>query len=120
MLAKLDFIHLASMALGVVILYITYTIVCALLDPLRSIPGPFLARFTRFWLAYQIWKGEFQFVNIALHKQYANIVRIAPGNCSVDDLDGARVIYAHGGGFTKGSWYSAWTPNQDHPSCSQI
>ena len=83
------------------ILYISYTIVAALLDPLRSIPGPFLARFTRLWLAYQIWKGEFQLVNIALHKKYGSLVRIAPGNYSVNDVDGARVIYGHGAGFTK-------------------
>lgn len=101
MLAKFDTASLGSLILVAVVLYIAYTIVAALVDPLRSIPGPFLARFTKFWLAYQIWKGKFELVNIVLHKKYGNLVRIAPGNYSVDDVDGAKVIYAHGAGFTK-------------------
>jgi hypothetical protein len=37
-------------------------------DPLRKVPGLFLTRFTRFWLARQYVKGDFHKTNIALHE----------------------------------------------------
>jgi hypothetical protein len=72
-----------------------------LLDPLRSIPGPFLARFSRLWYFLEIYKGSFEETNIELHKRYGSIVRIAPHEYSVDDVDAARTIYGHGNAFVK-------------------
>lgn len=42
----------------------------AVFTPLQSIPGPFLARFTRLWYLYRVWKGDFEKVNIELHRKY--------------------------------------------------
>lgn len=81
--------------------YIVYTIACAVFDPLRSVPGPFLARFTRLWWLIDAYKGAFEKTNIELHKKYGPIVRLAPGLYSVDDVDAAKVIYAHGNAFPK-------------------
>ncbi|KAF9875111.1 hypothetical protein CkaCkLH20_07377 [Colletotrichum karsti] len=36
------------------------------------------------------------------------IVRIAPGQYSVDSLDAAKTIYGHGSHFRKNDWYSVW------------
>lgn len=36
-----------------------------------------------------------------LHKKYGSIVRIAPHEYSVDDVDAARTIYGHGNAFVK-------------------
>lgn len=71
------------------------------LDPLRSIPGPFLARFSRLWYTLEIYKGSFEETNIELHRRYGPIVRIAPKEYSVDDVDAARTIYGHGNAFVK-------------------
>lgn len=38
------------------------------------------------------------------------MVRIAPGEYSVDDVEGAKVIYGLGKGFVKAQWYWAWMP----------
>jgi hypothetical protein len=83
---------------GVVSLYF---LIRFILDPLRDIPGPFLARFTRLWYFNEIYKGSFEQTNIELHKRYGPIVRIAPGEYSVDDVEAARTIYGHGTAFIK-------------------
>ena len=78
-----------------------YCLLQYLLDPLRSLPGPFLARFSRFWYFFELYKGSFEETNIELHKRYGSIVRIAPYEYSVDDVDAARTIYGHGNAFIK-------------------
>jgi hypothetical protein len=102
-------------------------------DPLRDIPGPFLARFTRLWLLRQYVKGDFQKTNLELHERYGmfpnicgvsfpglepmmsvilgSIVRIAPNQYSVDSPDAAKVIYEHGSDFMKVST-SMWMSYQ--------
>ena len=50
-------------------LYTAYT------SPLRDIPGPWLARVTRFWLAKAIARGDFEKTNIKLHQKYGIIPR---------------------------------------------
>jgi len=39
-------------------------------SPLRSVPGPFLARFTDLWYLWHIYKGDFEHDNLALHRKY--------------------------------------------------
>ena len=39
-------------------------------SPLRDVPGPWLARVTRFWLAKAIAAGDFEQTNIKLHQKY--------------------------------------------------
>ncbi|KAJ5174147.1 uncharacterized protein N7482_000024, partial [Penicillium canariense] len=51
-------------------LIILRTLLRAVLDPCRSLPGPFWARFTRFWLFKQTISGEFNHRNIAMHRKY--------------------------------------------------
>ena len=86
------------LALG---LCVAYGIVSAVMDPLRGIPGPFLARFTRLWYFFEVYKGSFEISNVNLHKTYGPIVRIAPNEYSVDDIQAAKLIYKTGNGFVK-------------------
>jgi hypothetical protein len=39
-------------------------------SPLRSVPGPFTASFTRLWKLRQMYKGDMEKTNIALHRKY--------------------------------------------------
>jgi hypothetical protein len=82
-------------------IYILFLLTQCLLDPLRSIPGPFLARFTRLWYLYAIYKGDFELTDIEFHKRYGAIWRVAPGEYSIDDVDAAKTIYGHGKAFVK-------------------
>lgn len=81
--------------------FILYFLLQFILDPLRDIPGPFLARFTRLWYFIEIYKGSFQLTEIDLHNKYGSIVRIAPHEYSIDDVDAAKTIYGLGNPFPK-------------------
>jgi cytochrome P450 len=86
-------------------------------SPLRQIPGPPLARFTRLWYLWTIWKGDAHHVNIELHKRYAPpgesyapIVRLGPNLYSLSSPD--KTVYGIGSKMPKSAWYEGWK----HPS----
>lgn len=69
--------HLNSRALlpivtGSILILFALRLYRALASPLRDVPGPFLARFTRLWKLYTIYSGRFEQINILLHKKYGN------------------------------------------------
>jgi hypothetical protein len=39
-------------------------------SPLRSIPGPLLARFSKLWYLWRVYHGHFEQDNIELHRKY--------------------------------------------------
>ncbi|OWP00859.1 hypothetical protein B2J93_2552 [Marssonina coronariae] len=110
MFARLLDFSAASLALLTCEVYLVYILLQAILDPLRSVPGPFLARFTRLWYFIKVYQGDFERRNIRLHEEYGPLVRIGPGEYTVDDVEAARTIYQHGSSFRKSSWYWAWMP----------
>jgi hypothetical protein len=55
--------------------WLIYQSFVLLRDPLRSVPGPFLARFTRLWYLRKVWRGDFEKTNIALHKKYGSVAQ---------------------------------------------
>ncbi|OLN97617.1 Pisatin demethylase 2 [Colletotrichum chlorophyti] len=81
-------------------------------SPLRSVPGPLLARFTNLWYLQRVKQGRFEEVNIALHKKHGSVVRYGPNRYSIDDVEASKIIYGHGTQFAKSSWYSAWQTNE--------
>ncbi|KAL0948853.1 hypothetical protein HGRIS_008974 [Hohenbuehelia grisea] len=82
-------------------------------DPFADIPGPFLARWTPLWLAYQARRGRRYKVIDELHKTYGRFVRISPNHISVADKDAIPVIYGQGtGAFDKSPFYHAFVGNK--------
>lgn len=51
-------------------LIILHSLLRATLSSLRSVPGPFLARFSRLWYLRNVYRGDFHTKNVALHRQY--------------------------------------------------
>lgn len=92
---------LASLVVLVPLFAIIWRVWRALATPLRDLPGPFTARFTRLWYLKNVWRGDFEKVNVRLHHQYGPIVRIAPNEYSIDDSEAIKIIYGHGTSFTK-------------------
>ncbi|KAH6951445.1 cytochrome P450 [Fusarium avenaceum] len=90
-------------------IYLVHFVIRSLRSPLRTIPGPWLARFTDGWYFLNIRKGSFQNVNIDLHKKHGTIVRYGPNRYSFNDLEAAKTIYGLGNHFPKSSWYSTWS-----------
>lgn len=106
-------------------------------DPLRRVPGPWLARFTRLWELHQIRRRHFEQINVELHQTYGllvprpnhllgwrgisntlslgPIVRLAPNRYSICSSAALKTIYGHGSKFTKDRWYRAY----GHPDDSQ-
>ncbi|PSK59404.1 Isotrichodermin C-15 hydroxylase [Elsinoe australis] len=100
------------------LLFILYHIVKAFLSPLRNVPGPLLARFTKFWYLKSVWRGDFEKTNIALHDKLGPVVRIAPNQYSIDDPEAIRIIYGHGTAFVKSDWYYA--SGNAHPDINDL
>lgn len=77
-------------------------------SPLRSVPGPFLTRFTKLWYFIRVRKGRFEHDNISLHQKYGKVVRYGPDEYSIDDPEAVKTIYGYGTRFYKSDWYSGW------------
>ncbi|OHE96886.1 cytochrome P450 oxidoreductase [Colletotrichum orchidophilum] len=92
---------------------ILYSFVRWIRSPLRSVPGPSLARFTDFWYFHHVKQGDFEKVNQKLHEQYGPIVRYGPNRYSINDAEATKTVYGHGTDFQKSEWYSSFQPNDD-------
>ncbi|KAK5991688.1 Pisatin demethylase [Cladobotryum mycophilum] len=99
--------------LGLVIAFRgVYLIIINITSSTRSIPGPLLARFTRFWYFKRVYHGRFEYDNLALHQKYGPVVRVAPNMYSIDLPDAMNQVYGVGSKLPKSDWYEAWK----HPS----
>lgn len=95
-------------AVGLLALACVTLIASHLFSPLRSIPGPLTARFTRLWFFYRVWQGGFEKENTALHRKHGDVVRYAPGHYSFNSPEAVSAIYGKGKELDKSSWYEAW------------
>ncbi|KAK1971983.1 cytochrome P450 [Colletotrichum sublineola] len=78
------------------------------LSPLRSVSGPFLARYTDAWFLWRVYRGHVEQDFIALHKKHGAIVRYGPDRYSIEDLEAPKIIYGHGNSFVKSSLYRSY------------
>ncbi|KAK3326057.1 putative benzoate 4-monooxygenase cytochrome P450 [Apodospora peruviana] len=75
---------------------------------LRRIPAPFPAQFSNLWLLSVVRRGNRYERVDELHKELGPVVRIQPNHVSVNDDEAIQIIYGHGNGFTKSSFYDAF------------
>ncbi|RLL95435.1 hypothetical protein CFD26_100536 [Aspergillus turcosus] len=75
---------------------------------LRPIPGPFLTRLTKLWYFDRVRKAHFETDNVALHRRYGPVVRIAPDHYSISGRAAIKTVYGTGTKFTKSDWYEGW------------
>jgi hypothetical protein len=62
--------EIAAVAVILLLVIWTFNLVT---DPLSKVPGPFLTRYTKFWLVKQYVKGDFHKTNIELHEKYGGL-----------------------------------------------
>jgi hypothetical protein len=55
------------------LIFITTALLRYHLSPLKRLPGPFWARYSRVWYFIQTWKGSFHETNRLLHEEYGRI-----------------------------------------------
>lgn len=113
----MNVVYLAYLLVGIVAARAFFLVYSNLTSPLRDVPGPFWARFTRFWYFQSVWSGQFHRTNIALHKRYAKpgedharVVRLGPHMYSI--AEPAKNVYGIGSKMPKSKWYEGWK----HPS----
>ncbi|TVY35130.1 Cytochrome P450 monooxygenase [Lachnellula subtilissima] len=75
-------------------------------NPLKSIPGPFFAKFTNFWRFFDTYGGRPELTHQLLHKKHGTVVRLGPNVVSISDPKYLRVIYNTRGDYLKSQFYS--------------
>jgi hypothetical protein len=70
-------------------------------SPIKSIPGPFAAKFTNLWRLFDTWGGRCELTHQMLHEKYGQAVRIGPDIVSLSDPRLIRQVYDSRGTFLK-------------------
>lgn len=70
-----------------------YYIFMRCFSSLAGIPGPRLAVLSRLWMVFHTQQGQMHRLYPRLHAKYGKLVRVAPNEVSVSDLDAIRQIY---------------------------
>ena len=76
-----------------VILFAAYFIRTAYSPGLRSLLGPFPAKFTDLWRLRKVLAGDFEQTTIHLHNEYGDIVRTGPNTISIANPAAIESIY---------------------------
>ncbi|KAF2847550.1 pisatin demethylase [Plenodomus tracheiphilus IPT5] len=82
-----------------------YFVAQTLRSPLRRVPGPLSARFSRLGEVFSIYKTDYAQYIIALRKQYGPLIRLAPNRYSISDADAAKTILGHKNSLNKSHFY---------------
>ena len=82
-----------------VICTFSYLLYHSWLSPLASIPGPFLARFSRIWLVFHGYKGDLHAALSDVHARYGATVRVGPDEVVTTNLEAIKTIYGRGNAF---------------------
>ncbi|KAJ5933490.1 hypothetical protein N7454_005819 [Penicillium verhagenii] len=78
-------------------LFASISIYRLFLHPLKSFPGPSMARLTTWWGVGKLAVGEQRYqLHDELHSKYGKIVRIAPNHLSINSQEGVAMIYGAG------------------------
>ncbi|KAG9256757.1 cytochrome P450 [Emericellopsis atlantica] len=94
--------------LAALVLVVVVVLLKPIVNPLRHVRGPWLARFSDVWYLRQLSRGSFEQENQKLHQTYGPIVRYGPNRYSICEPSAAKTIYGHGTQFAKSTWYSSW------------
>ncbi|KAK4173399.1 cytochrome P450 [Triangularia setosa] len=78
---------------AIITILFSYIVLAHLLSPLRSLPGPFLARYTNFYRLYHTTRGSFHLHIARLHKTYGPVVRIGPNTVDIDYPELVKVVF---------------------------
>lgn len=64
------FFTLVIAVVALLLFRLIHSVYSCLTSPLHSIPGPFIARFTKLWYLWRVYNGHFEQENIELHRKY--------------------------------------------------
>ncbi|UPX16733.1 uncharacterized protein EKO05_0007120 [Ascochyta rabiei] len=78
------------------------------LHPLSRIPGPFLAKVSRFWYLRKIWTEDVEKDEKALHAKHGPLIRLAPNEVSCSDPAAFASIYRFSNALDKSAFYEPY------------
>ncbi|POR32440.1 Putative benzoate 4-monooxygenase cytochrome p450 [Tolypocladium paradoxum] len=87
-----------------------------LFHPLRSHPGPLLAKLTSFYNTFHIIRMDEARNLHNLHEKYGPVVRYGPNHVSIRSPDGVRMLYTNSTYTRKADSYLAFPRNPDKAS----
>jgi len=87
--------------LGSIALYIIRTLQVAYRKGIRSVPGPWQARFSIFYRLSMVMKGKAVQEYREVHEKYGSIVRVGPKHVSINDPMAVQQIYGISSKFRK-------------------
>ncbi|CAJ2500225.1 Uu.00g030780.m01.CDS01 [Anthostomella pinea] len=82
-------------------LYALWTLYTAFANPLSSVPGPLLSRWTDLHVRLRLLNGSKARYMHSLHEQYGPVFRVGPNSVDVSDVAGARDIHKARFGYLK-------------------
>ncbi|KAJ0418319.1 sterigmatocystin biosynthesis P450 monooxygenase [Aspergillus carlsbadensis] len=95
---------------AILLYYVVQALWVNFTSALRSFPGPWHTRFTGLGIKINTLLGQRCFYIHALHRKYGPIVRVAPSEIDICELDAFREIHRIANGFQKTKWYTKFTP----------
>ncbi|KAF7344377.1 Cytochrome P450 monooxygenase [Mycena sanguinolenta] len=106
----MSYLNVLAVLAAVPVVVVLVHLLIYLVDPygIRHYPGPFLAKFSDAWLGYISKQGHRSEVIHEMHLKYGPFVRISPSEVSIADPDALGIVYAHGNGALKSSFYDAF------------
>ncbi|KAH6666236.1 cytochrome P450 [Halenospora varia] len=96
-------VQVASSILTIVAIY---SVISYFSSPLKSIPGPFFAKFTNLWRFFDTYGGRTELTQYMLHEKYGSVVRLGPNITSLSDPALMRTIYNARGDYLKTEFYA--------------
>lgn len=89
-------------------LQVVHCIQILFLSPLRRYPGPFIAKFSVFWLAKQCRHARRSAAVMEQHKRHGDFVRVGPNHVSINTPEAVAEVYGHKSGCLKSDFYDAF------------
>lgn len=107
--SSLSFSTTVYLGFGAILTYYFGWIAYAtLFHPLKNIPGPFVARFSRSWIVYHTLRGDMEHEQRRLHEIHGSLIRVAPDEVACAAPDAIRVIYPMKSAPPKSDFYDMW------------
>ena len=110
---------LATVALPIAI-YLFKILSVAFEKDLKSLPGPWLSRFTNIPLKLALLSGQKAMYIHRLHQKYGPVVRVAPTEVSFADIEVQQQIHRIGTPFRKAEWYQKGSPAQSSDETAAV
>lgn len=83
----------------------------AFFNELNKVPGPWMARISKFYICYRCRNLDAYKVIADLHANYGRYVRLGPNDISIADPDAMQLAYGPNSTVTKSQWYDAGAPH---------